>query len=88
MQKMMRLIVLPLGKMIIQMIPALEEEESVEDDYELKRRQKGKHVEESRSTPSPTIIRSPRIHSTLISSDNVKLQELTVTDPPPSSSTP
>ncbi|GJS66164.1 hypothetical protein Tco_0680728 [Tanacetum coccineum] len=39
---------------------------------------KGKHVEESRSTPSPTIIRSPRIHSTIISSDNDKLQELTV----------
>ncbi|GJS62025.1 hypothetical protein Tco_0656809 [Tanacetum coccineum] len=30
-----------------------EEEESTEDDYELKRRDKGKHVEESRSTPSP-----------------------------------
>ncbi|GJS80831.1 hypothetical protein Tco_0747372 [Tanacetum coccineum] len=65
-----------------------EEEESTEDDYELKRREKGKHVEESRSTPSPTTIRSPRIHSTLISLDTKKLQELTVNDPPPSSSTP
>ncbi|GJT12192.1 hypothetical protein Tco_0859234 [Tanacetum coccineum] len=65
-----------------------EEEESAEDDYELKRREKGKHVEESRSTPSPTTIRSPRIHSTLVSLDTEKLQELTVTDPPPSFSTP
>nr|GFC13973.1 hypothetical protein [Tanacetum cinerariifolium] len=31
-----------------------EEEESIEDDYELKRWEKGKHVEESRLTPSPT----------------------------------
>ncbi|GJT56997.1 hypothetical protein Tco_0992051, partial [Tanacetum coccineum] len=31
-----------------------DKEESAEDDYELKRREKGKHVEESRSTPSPT----------------------------------
>ncbi|GJS91809.1 hypothetical protein Tco_0774445 [Tanacetum coccineum] len=65
-----------------------EEEELAEDDYELKRREKGKHVEESRSTPSPTTIRSPRIHSTIISSDTKKLQKLTVNDPPPSSSTP
>ncbi|GJW76522.1 hypothetical protein Tco_0138204 [Tanacetum coccineum] len=53
-----------------------EEEESAKDDYELKRREKGKHVEESRSTPSPITIRSPRIHCTLISSDTEKLQEL------------
>ncbi|GKE85670.1 hypothetical protein Tco_1559412 [Tanacetum coccineum] len=65
-----------------------EEEESAEDDYELKRREKGKHVEESRSTPSPTIIRSSRIYSTLISSDTEKRQELTINAPPPSSSTP
>ncbi|GKC54560.1 hypothetical protein Tco_1077305 [Tanacetum coccineum] len=50
--------------------------------------EKRKHVEESRSTPSPTTIRSPRIHSTLISLGTEKLQELTVNDPPPSSSTP
>ncbi|GJV81351.1 hypothetical protein Tco_1517221 [Tanacetum coccineum] len=31
-----------------------EEEESVEYDYELKRREKGKEIEESRNTPSPT----------------------------------
>ncbi|GKF06601.1 hypothetical protein Tco_0037269, partial [Tanacetum coccineum] len=65
-----------------------EEEESAEDDYELKRREKGKHVEESRSTPSPTTIRSPRTYSTLVSLDTEKLQELTVNDPPLSSSTP
>ncbi|GJR14191.1 hypothetical protein Tco_0796843 [Tanacetum coccineum] len=65
-----------------------EEEESAEDDYELRRMEKGKNVEDSRHTPSPTTTRSPRIHSTLISSDTEKLQELTVNDPPPSSSTP
>ncbi|GJU52914.1 retrovirus-related pol polyprotein from transposon TNT 1-94 [Tanacetum coccineum] len=65
-----------------------EKEESAEDDYELKRRGTGKNVEESRHTPSPIIIRSPRIYSTLISSDTEKLQELTVTDQKPSSSTP
>ncbi|GKE06751.1 hypothetical protein Tco_1398769 [Tanacetum coccineum] len=50
-----------------------EVEESAEDDYDLKQREKGKHVVESRITPSPTTIRSPRTHSTLISSDNEKL---------------
>nr|GEV67888.1 hypothetical protein [Tanacetum cinerariifolium] len=38
-----------------------EEEELADDDYELKRREKGKHVEEIRNTPSPTTIRYPRI---------------------------
>ncbi|GJR19931.1 retrovirus-related pol polyprotein from transposon TNT 1-94 [Tanacetum coccineum] len=65
-----------------------EEEESAEDDYELKRREKRKNVKETRHTPSPTTIRSPKIHSTLISSDTGKLQELTVNDQPHSSSTP
>ncbi|GKB07515.1 retrovirus-related pol polyprotein from transposon TNT 1-94 [Tanacetum coccineum] len=46
---------------------------SAEDDYELRRREKRKHVEESRNTPSPTTIRSSRIHSTLISLDTEKL---------------
>nr|GEU57130.1 hypothetical protein [Tanacetum cinerariifolium] len=32
----------------------LEDEEIAEDDYELRRKEKGKPVEESRSTPSPT----------------------------------
>ncbi|GJR63677.1 hypothetical protein Tco_1505839 [Tanacetum coccineum] len=65
-----------------------EEEESTEDDYELRRRDKGKEVEKIRNTPIPTPTRSPRIHSTLISSDTEKLQELTESDPKPSSSTP
>nr|GFA75512.1 hypothetical protein [Tanacetum cinerariifolium] len=35
-----------------------EEYESAEDDYELRRRVKGKNVKESRHTPFPTTIRS------------------------------
>ncbi|GKB53424.1 retrovirus-related pol polyprotein from transposon TNT 1-94 [Tanacetum coccineum] len=61
-----------------------EEEESAEDDYELKRREKGKEIEESRNTPSPTTTRSLRTHSTLISSKTEKLQELTKIDTIPS----
>ncbi|GJZ04105.1 hypothetical protein Tco_0537380 [Tanacetum coccineum] len=64
-----------------------EEEETTDDDYELKRRDKGNEITESRNTPSLITIRSPRIHSTLISLDTEKLQELTVNDPTPSSST-
>ncbi|GJX15142.1 hypothetical protein Tco_0206900 [Tanacetum coccineum] len=56
-----------------------EEEEITDEVYELKRREKGKIVEESRSTPFPTPIRSPRIHTDLVSSDTKKLQELTET---------
>ncbi|GJT11102.1 hypothetical protein Tco_0858144 [Tanacetum coccineum] len=65
-----------------------EEEEITDEVYELKRREKRKIVEESKNTPFPTPIRSPRIHIDLISSDTEKLQELTVTDttPTPSSS--
>ncbi|GKC87301.1 hypothetical protein Tco_1147950 [Tanacetum coccineum] len=77
-----------LRKNEIKMILTLEEEESAKDDHELKRKEKRKHVDESRHTPSPTTNRSHRIHSTLISLDTEKLQELTVNDPPPSSSTP
>ncbi|GKC98563.1 hypothetical protein Tco_1168838 [Tanacetum coccineum] len=55
-----------------------EEEEITDEVYELKRRGKGKIVEESRSTPFPTPIRSPRIHTDLVSSDTKKLQELMV----------
>ncbi|GKC25720.1 hypothetical protein Tco_1027870, partial [Tanacetum coccineum] len=58
-----------------------EEEEEITDEVcELKRREKGKIVEESRSTPFLTPIRSPRIHTDLVSSDTEKLQELTETD--------
>nr|GEX87930.1 hypothetical protein [Tanacetum cinerariifolium] len=42
----------------------------------------------TRNLPSPKPIRSPRIHSNLISSYIKKLQELTETDPTPSSSIP
>ncbi|GJW74407.1 putative reverse transcriptase domain-containing protein [Tanacetum coccineum] len=45
-------------------------------------------IEESRNTPSPTTTRSLRTHSTLISSDTEKLQEMTKPDTIPSSSTP
>ncbi|GKD42960.1 hypothetical protein Tco_1267605, partial [Tanacetum coccineum] len=50
-----------------------EEEEIMDEVYELKL------AEESRSTPFPTPIRSPRIHIDLVSSDTKKLQELTET---------
>nr|GFB88927.1 hypothetical protein [Tanacetum cinerariifolium] len=56
--------------------------------YELKRREKGKNVEESRITPFPTPIRSPRIHTDLVSLDIEKLQELTVPHTTASSSSP
>ncbi|GJU76693.1 hypothetical protein Tco_1273763 [Tanacetum coccineum] len=55
------------------------EEEITDEVYELKRREKGKIVEESRSTPFPTPIRSRRTHTNLVSSDTEKLQKLTVT---------
>ncbi|GJT21555.1 hypothetical protein Tco_0891492 [Tanacetum coccineum] len=54
-----------------------EEEELTDKVYKLKRMEKGKIVEEYRSTPFPTSIRSPRIHTDLVSSDTEKLQELT-----------
>ncbi|GKD57694.1 hypothetical protein Tco_1291081, partial [Tanacetum coccineum] len=43
-----------------------EEEEITNEVYELKRKEKGKIVEESRSTPFPTLIRSPRIHTDIV----------------------
>ncbi|GKC47089.1 hypothetical protein Tco_1064811 [Tanacetum coccineum] len=54
-----------------------EEEEITDEVYELKLSEKGKNVEESRNSPIPTLIRSPRIHTTLVSLDTEKLQELT-----------
>ncbi|GJV50946.1 retrovirus-related pol polyprotein from transposon TNT 1-94 [Tanacetum coccineum] len=54
-----------------------EKEEITDEVYELKRKEKGKIVEESRSTPFPTPIGSPRINTDLVSSDTKKLQELT-----------
>ncbi|GJU53678.1 hypothetical protein Tco_1227392, partial [Tanacetum coccineum] len=54
-----------------------EYEEITDEVYELKRREKGNIVEETRNSPIPTPIRSPRIHTNLVSSDTKKLQELT-----------
>ncbi|GKB12370.1 hypothetical protein Tco_0846293 [Tanacetum coccineum] len=54
-----------------------EEDEITDEVYELKRREKGKIVEESRSTPFPIPIRSLRTHTDLVSSDTEKLLELT-----------
>nr|GEW48408.1 hypothetical protein [Tanacetum cinerariifolium] len=67
-----------------------EEEEKIVEVHELKRREKGKIIEESRNKPFPTQIRSPRIYTDLVSSDTEKLQELMVTDTKstPSSSSP
>ncbi|GJR26600.1 hypothetical protein Tco_1102832 [Tanacetum coccineum] len=52
------------------------DKEITDEVYELKRREKGKLVEEIRNSPIPTPIRSPRIHTNLVSSDTEKLQEL------------
>ncbi|GKB00917.1 hypothetical protein Tco_0828961 [Tanacetum coccineum] len=57
-----------------------EEDEITNEVYELKRREKGRIIEESRSTPFPTPNRSTKTHTNLVSSDIEKLQELTVTD--------
>ncbi|GKE54294.1 hypothetical protein Tco_1489450, partial [Tanacetum coccineum] len=58
-----------------------EEEEITDEVFELRRRAKGKNVEESRISPIPSPTRSPRNISTLVSSDTEKLQELMVTHP-------
>nr|GEX30076.1 retrovirus-related Pol polyprotein from transposon TNT 1-94 [Tanacetum cinerariifolium] len=42
-----------------------EEDEITDEVYELKRREKGKNVEESRITPFPTLVISPLIHTDL-----------------------
>ncbi|GJU10006.1 retrovirus-related pol polyprotein from transposon TNT 1-94 [Tanacetum coccineum] len=62
-----------------------EEDEITDEVFELRRRAKGKNVEETRISPIPSPTRSPRNLSTLVSSDTEKLQELTVTHPTPSS---
>ncbi|GKF70282.1 hypothetical protein Tco_0203339, partial [Tanacetum coccineum] len=56
-----------------------DDDEEITDEYDLKRREKGKLVEETRNSPIPTPIRSPRIHTNLVSLDTEKLQELTDT---------
>ncbi|GKA15004.1 hypothetical protein Tco_0694751 [Tanacetum coccineum] len=66
---------------VVILVNVNEEEEEITDEvYELKQREKGKVVEESRSTPFPIPIRSPRNHTNIISSNVEKLQELTVID--------
>ncbi|GKD78175.1 hypothetical protein Tco_1340796 [Tanacetum coccineum] len=62
-----------------------EEDEITDEVFELRRRAKGKNVEESRISPIPSPTRSPRNISTLVSLDTEKVQELTVTHPIPSS---
>ncbi|GJZ87613.1 retrovirus-related pol polyprotein from transposon TNT 1-94 [Tanacetum coccineum] len=54
-----------------------EEEEITDEVHALKRREKGKIIKDSRSTPFPTPIRSHMIHTDLVSLDTKKLQELT-----------
>ncbi|GJT46693.1 hypothetical protein Tco_0955408 [Tanacetum coccineum] len=54
-------------------------EESVGDEFELRRRENGKGIEETRDTHPPTPIRSPRTHIASILLDKETLQELTVT---------
>ncbi|GJS99611.1 hypothetical protein Tco_0820781 [Tanacetum coccineum] len=65
-----------------------DDEEITDEVYELKRREKGKLIEETRNSPIPTPIRSPRIHTNLVSSDIEKLQELMDTPHTTSSSSP
>ncbi|GJU47247.1 hypothetical protein Tco_1204513, partial [Tanacetum coccineum] len=62
-----------------------EEDEITDEVFELRRRVKGKNVEESRISPIPSPTRSPRNLYTLVSLDTEKLQELTVTHSTPSS---
>ncbi|GJU85890.1 hypothetical protein Tco_1293436 [Tanacetum coccineum] len=50
-----------------------EEEESVGDEFELKRREKGKGIEETKDTPPPIPVRSPRTHIDPLSSDKETL---------------
>ncbi|GJX58000.1 hypothetical protein Tco_0289390 [Tanacetum coccineum] len=62
-----------------------EEDEITDEVFELRRRAKGKNVEESRISLIPSPTRSPRNLSTLVSPDTEKLQELTVIHSTPSS---
>ncbi|GKE89776.1 hypothetical protein Tco_1567251, partial [Tanacetum coccineum] len=51
-------------------------------------RRKGKGIVEIKDTPQPTPIRSLRTHSASLSLDKEELQELTASNPTPSSSKP
>ncbi|GJX64224.1 hypothetical protein Tco_0298567 [Tanacetum coccineum] len=50
-----------------------EDEEITDEVYELKRMEKGNIVEETRNSPIHTPLKSPRIHTNLVSSDTEKL---------------
>ncbi|GKE04420.1 hypothetical protein Tco_1396438 [Tanacetum coccineum] len=52
-----------------------DDEEITDEVYDLKRMEKEKLIEETRNLPIPTPIRSPRIHTNLVSSNIEKLQE-------------
>ncbi|GJV75512.1 hypothetical protein Tco_1507096 [Tanacetum coccineum] len=60
-------------------VKMIQDEENNDEVYELKRRDKWKIIEETRNSPIPTSIRSPRIHTNLVSLDTKKLKELTDT---------
>ncbi|GJR99229.1 hypothetical protein Tco_0315738 [Tanacetum coccineum] len=62
-----------------------EKDKITDEVFELRRRAKGKNVEESRISPIPSPTRSPRNLSTLVSPNTEKLQELMVTHSTPSS---
>ncbi|GKD75115.1 hypothetical protein Tco_1333397 [Tanacetum coccineum] len=62
-----------------------EEEESARDALI---RKKGKGIMEIKDTSPPTPIRSPRTHTAPLSSNKEKVQELTTSNPTPSSSQP
>ncbi|GJX03378.1 hypothetical protein Tco_0189294, partial [Tanacetum coccineum] len=63
-------------------------EKIVEGNDNVDENQKGKGIVEIKDTPAPTPIRSPRTHSASLSYDKEELQELTASDPTPSSSKP
>nr|GEW91927.1 hypothetical protein [Tanacetum cinerariifolium] len=88
--KRMSLMIVQSLRMMNTIFSALEEEEITDEVYELKQREKGKIVKESRNTPFATPIRSPWIYTDLVSSDTKNLHELTITDTKstPSSSSP
>ncbi|GKB59958.1 hypothetical protein Tco_0916144 [Tanacetum coccineum] len=65
-----------------------EEEESAKEMLIRRKHKKGKSIEDTRSSPPPTPIRSPRTHIAHLSTNKETLQELTVAGPTPSSSTP
>ncbi|GKD58093.1 hypothetical protein Tco_1295602, partial [Tanacetum coccineum] len=55
-----------------------EEEESAGDEFELRRREKGKGIKETKDTPPPSPTRSLRTHISPLSKDKETLYELTV----------